>query len=178
MLLADIRIIDNSGYVYRKLKQSASYNYLDIFIQAWMNEIAYRLITNNDTVLGIRILIYICYRLWAKLLGERKKQSQLVVFKLKWSLTKFSWGSLKNEPNALRIQTFSLNTLGSNKENLYILPISFRKRGREEECREAGTKRPALTVSTAESSLVERRHLYRLKLRRPTRKPLRPIECN
>jgi hypothetical protein len=53
-----------------------------------------------------------------------------------------------------------------------------RKRGREEECREESTKRPALTVSTAESSAEDRRHLYRLNLRRHTRRPARLIECN
>jgi hypothetical protein len=50
------------------------------------------------------------------------------------------------------------------------------KRGREEEHTEQSTKRPAL--SAAESSAVDRRHLYRLKLRRHTRRPARLIECN
>jgi hypothetical protein len=36
--------------------------------------------------------------------------------------------------------------------------------GEQKSGREEGTKRPALTVSTAESSVVDRRHMYRLKL--------------
>jgi hypothetical protein len=52
----------------------------------------------------------------------------------------------------------------------------MKKRGSEEECREESTKRPALTVSTAKSSLVDRRHLYHLRLRRHM--PVCLIECN